>query len=186
MINLLPEDNKKEIRAGRANVLLLRYNIFTLVAIAMLILFCGLFWVIMSAEKINAEQTNRGNISKTAGYAAVRKEAEEYRNNLTIAEKILDKEINYTEKVFAITKLLPKGVVLDGITLSAKDFGSQTVLTAKAKDYASVTALKNSFQNSSVFSNVFFQAITDSSGSGTPAEYPISVNISVKINKVQP
>jgi Tfp pilus assembly protein PilN len=183
MINLLPEDYKKEVRAARANVVLLRYNIATLIAIAFLVAACGVFYVLLSQNKQSAEESNTSNLSKASSYQDTKKQADEYRSNLATAKKILANEVNYTGVIFGITSLLPNGVVLDNINLTAADFGSQTVFAAHAKDYASITKLKQNFQNSKLFSNVYFQTINDG-GTGSTGSYPISVNISVKINKV--
>lgn len=182
MINLLPDDYKKELRAARTNVLLLRYNIFVMIAVAFLILSSAGAYVIINESKRAAEDANNANIAKASSYASTRTQAEEYRKNLSITRQILDNEVNYTDVIFAITSLLPAGVVLDNINLTAKDFGNQTNFSAHAKNYDAVTKLKQNFQGSKLFSNVFFQTIN--STESAPNGYPISVTISVKINKV--
>lgn len=182
MINLLPDDYKKELRAARSNVVLLRYNLFTLIAVAFLILFCAAIYVLISESKRSAEEANAANLAKASSYASTKKEAEEYRKNLATTKQILDNEVNYTDVIFAITELLPKGVILDNVNLNASDFGNQTNFSAHAKSYEAAAQLKENFQNSKLFSNVFFQTINSAESSSDP--YPISVNISVKINKV--
>lgn len=182
MINLLPDDYKKELRAARANVVLLRYNLFTLIAVAFLVISCALIYVLVSESKRSAEEANSANVAKASSYASTKKEAEEYRKNLATTKKILDNEVNYTDVIFAITSLLPKGVVLDSVNLNASDFGNQTNFSAHAKSYEAAAQLKENFQNSKLFTNVFFQTINTAESGSDP--YPISVNISVKINKV--
>lgn len=183
MINLLPEDQKKELRAARTNVTLLRYNIFTLVGLALLTLMCGLFFVILLDNKRVATENNSDNIRKAGAYQEVKASADEYKANLATAKKILDNEVTYTDTVFAIASAMPAGVVLDSLALSAQDFGSQVSLTARAKSIPTATALKQRFQTSKVFSNVYFQTITKEADSEQASAYPITVNISVKINK---
>lgn len=183
MINLLPESQKKELRAARTNVTLLRYNIFMIVGLALLTLLCGLFFVILLDNKRVATVNNADNVEKARGYDDVKKAANEHKANLATAKKILDNEVTYTDTVFAIASAMPKGVVLDSLSLSAQDFDSQISLTAKARNIAAATNLKQQFQTSKVFSNVYFQTITKESSDGEASEYPIAVNISVKINK---
>lgn len=180
MINLLPENTKREIRAARANVVLLRYNILTLIAVGMLVLICVLFYAILHNSQSNAVSTNSDNNAIVASYDDTRKQADEYRKNLTIARQILSNGANYTDVVFAITKLLPDGVILDGISVSSDTFGQQTSFTAQAKSYAKAMELKQNFQSSTVFSNVYFQNLTDNSA----GEYPIAVTLSAKLNEV--
>lgn len=181
MINLLPEDTKREIRAARANVVLLRYNILTLVAIGILVAICGLFFFILYNSQTSAVSTSSNNNAIVASYDDTKKQADEYRKNLSIASKILANGTNYTEVVFAITKLLPDGVILDGISVSSATFGQQTSFTAQAKSYAKAMELKQKFQDSTVFSNVYFQNLTDNAA----GEYPIAVTLSAKLNGVQ-
>jgi hypothetical protein len=78
-------------------------------------------------------------------------------------------------------------VVLDALNLNATDFGQQTSFTAHAKDFTKATELKNKFQSSSMFTNVFFQNLTDGSiapGNTNLGAYPVAVTISAKLNKV--
>lgn len=189
MINLLPEDSKRQLRAARTNVVLLRYNIVVAVSIGLLTLLCAATYLILQENQRLANEANANNLTKTTAYAKTKTAAEEYRANLATAKQILDNEVTYTDTVFGIAKLMPRGVILDNLTLGVKDFGSQITLTAQAKDYQSATNLKTNFQNSKLFSNVFFQTLNDSTvsasgGTSSNSAYPISVTISVKINKV--
>ncbi len=182
MINLLPDDVKRDIRAARMNVVLVRYMLLTFSMLILLVGFCLLFYVILHATQSKAVTTNEDNTVKAASLSSVRKSAEDYKNNLTLAGKILDNGVNYTSVIFAMTKLLPSGVVLDGINLSAADFGQQTTFSAHAKTYDKAKELKQNLQNSKLYTNVFFQNLTDS-GVASSA-YPITVTISAKLNKV--
>mgnify|MGYP003606722857 CR=1 FL=1 len=186
MINLLPDDTKRDIKAARMNVTLLRYNFFTLFAIIILAAFCFMFYILLRATQSNAETTSNDNNIKAAAYSDVRKEAEDYRNNLAIASKVIDKGADYTSTIFAITELLPEGVILDGINLNATDFGQQTAFSAHAKNYTQASKLKENFQSSKLFSNVYFQNLSEGSASGSTAgsNYPITITISAKLNKV--
>lgn len=185
MINLLPDDQKRDIQAARMNVVLLRYNILAAVAIGLLTAAFFLFIFILHNTQANAVSANDDNSKKAASFASVRHDADEYRNNLSIANAILNKSVNYTSVIFAITKLVPNGVVLDAINLGASDFGQQTSFSAHAKSYAQATQLKENFQSAKVFSNVYFQSLTDNSASGDELSksYPIAVTISAKLSK---
>ncbi len=184
MINLLPDTYKKEILAARTNVTLLRYNFLFLGAAGLLIAGSLTVYFFLSTSKAASEQVNLENISKSAEYASTQKSADEYRKNLLTAAKILNNEVNYTERVFDITKILPKGIVLDSLNLNAKEFGTQTLINAHARDYASASELKRVFEESPIFSNVHFQVISnDDSSAASNAGYPISLSINVTMNK---
>lgn len=184
MINLLPDSYKKEIRAARSNVILLRYN-FLLLGVAGFLILSGLIvFAVLGAAKGSAQATSESNTSRAAEFASTGLQANEYRENLKTAKKILDNEVIYTDLVFAITNLLPSGIILDGLNLNSKEFGTQTLLSAHAKNYAAVTALKQAFEKSTVFSNVHFQSINASEAAGSSTGYPIGVSINVTMNKV--
>lgn len=194
MINLLPDNDKREIRAARSNVMLLRYN-FLLFGVAAFILVSGLIvYALLSNSKNAAEVATEANTSRAAQYATTRTQADEYRKNLSTAQQILDNEVIYTDLVFEITKLLPTGVILNNLDLDAKEFGTATLISASVKDFTAVEALKQSFEKSAIMSDVHFQTITNTAVSaangqaqGSSAQnsaYPISVSISVTLNKV--
>lgn len=186
MINLLPDTSKKDIRAARANVVLLRYNFLTLASVAGLGLICASFYFVLSASQSTAVTKTSDNQAKVAAYSKTRQQADEYRDNLSIAKKILGNSVNYTSTIFAITKLLPSGVVLDSLTLNATDFGKQTTFSAHAKNYDKAAELKQNFQSSSLFTNVYFQNITESDPSApTTSGYPIAVTLSAQLNKAE-
>lgn len=184
MINLLPDQTKREIKAARMNVALLRYNFFTLGAIGILALFCLMFYLILNSSHRDALSTSSDNAQKAATYDSVRKKADEYRSNLALASQIIDRGVKYTDVIIEITKLIPKGVTMDSLSLTATSFGQQTSFTAHAKGYEEATQLKSNFQSSKVFTNVFFQSLTLQNDQSSPG-YPISISLSAKLNKLE-
>lgn len=179
MINLLPPDSKKQLRAARSNRLLLRYNILLLVAFLFLLGAIGTVYVFLSSAKANAESTIEYNRSKVSDYAATESQANSFRQNLSSAKQILDSDIAYTKVILEISQVLPKGVVLDTLSLDSKSFGNPTTLAARATDYSTAIALKNSLQSSSLFTDVSILSVTG----GGDGSYPISVSLSVTIRK---
>lgn len=186
MINLLPDNKKREIQAARMNVVLLRYNLLTVSALGFLVLLCLAFYVILHSSQTNAMTTSIDNNQKAASYNDVRKAADEYRSDLKIASAILDRGTSYTPLIFAMSKLMPDGVVMNTIDLNAQSFLQQVSFTASARNYALATQLKNNFQTSDLFCNVHFENLTDSNATGsgkTDDKYPIAITISVKFKK---
>lgn len=181
MINLLPPEEKRQLRAARTNSLLIRYNFFLLGAVAFLGLAVGITYVYLSNTKASAEQTISQNDAKVVSYAPVAAKAQQFRSNLSVAKQILNQEVAYTNVILAISRLLPGGVILEDLNLDSKTFGTETTLVAQAKDYSSALRLKNSFQNSPLFSNVHFQSIA--SNDGQTSGYPVTVNLNVTIKK---
>ncbi|HET8884056.1 MAG TPA: PilN domain-containing protein [Candidatus Saccharimonadales bacterium] len=181
MINLLSPEDKRQLRASRSNSLLLRYNIFLLGALVFLGLAIGVTYVYLTSAKTNAEQLINENEAKASSYASVAAKAERLKGNLATAKQILDKEVTYSKAILAIAKLVPNGVVLQSLDLDSQTFGTPTTLIAEAKSVEAAINLKNSFQNSSLFSNVHFESIA--SGGNDNVEYPVTVSLNVTISK---
>lgn len=177
MINLLPTESKRQIRAARTNTLLLRYNFLLIGAVIFLLLATGVVFVYLSDVNSNTKKIIAENQSKVSSYSSVQQQAESFKISLASAKQILDKEVSYTKVIVRVTNLLPPGVVLDTLSLDAKTFGTATAFAARAKDYNAALALKNSLQSSPYFSNVYFSSISGGGG----GNYPIKVNLNVTI-----
>jgi Tfp pilus assembly protein PilN len=181
MINLLPPNEKHQLRAARTNTLLIRYNIVFLIAVAFMGLAVIVTYFYLTTTKANAERLVQENRSKVGDYATVDMQATQFRKNLATAKQILGNEVTYSKFIIDIAHLLPSGVILENLNLDAQTFGTQTSLIAQAKTYDNALALKESLQKSSLFSDVHFESIAASGNEATG--YPITVNLSVTIKK---
>lgn len=182
MINLLPPDEKRQLRAARTNTLLARYNVIFLGAVAFMGLAVGVTFIYLTTTKANAERTIEENQAKVGQYAETDAKAKKFRKNLATAKQILNNEVTYTKVILAISRLMPSGTVLQNLNLDAQTFGTETSLIAQAKSYEDALKLKDSFQKSPLFSDVHFQSIAASSGADN-AGYPITVTLSVTLKK---
>jgi preprotein translocase subunit SecG len=179
MINLLPPETKKQLYAARSNTLLARYNFALLLSVLFLVVAIGLTYLYLSNTKSSNEEVIRANTAEEGNYTKVKAEAKTFKENLTADKQVLDQSFDYTTLVMKITQLIPSGVVLNNLTLDTKSFGTETSFIFKAKNYASAIALKDSFQNSSLFSNVHFASISGSEDK----QYPVDVTLNVTIKK---
>lgn len=180
MINLLPHEEKRQLQAARTNTLLIRYNIFLLGIIAFMGLAIGVTYVYLSSTLSTAEQTIQSNQTHVAQYASVQAQAQQFRDRLSTAKQILDNEVTYSKVILEIAQVIPSGVVLQTLSLDSGTFGTPTTLTGQAKDYASALAFKDSFSKSPLFSDVHFQTIDTTSGTGS---YPVTVSLGLTIKK---
>lgn len=183
MINLLPPDEKKQLSASRTNSLLLRYNIFLLGALAFLLLAIGVTYVFLTTTQTTAENTVVQNAEQVVSYANIQQQEQQFKDNLATAKEVLDKEVIYTKAILAIAQLLPSGIVLQNLSLDAQTFGTQTPLVVQAKSLAAAVSLKNSLEQSPLFSNVHFLSINATPTTGGGSAYPVSVTLNVTINK---
>ncbi len=181
MINLLPDDTKKQIQAARMNVSLVRYIIVIGLSLTFLALACTVSYFFLVNTKIAAEESILDNQPGIDNSASAEAQATSLRNNLLGAKNILNREIRYSEVITGIAAAMPSGVILDSLSLDNSTFGAPITLQARARDTESALKLKDNFQSSPLFSNFSLQTL--STNQGGSSDYPVSVTISVTINK---
>jgi Tfp pilus assembly protein PilN len=182
MINLLPYESKKQIRAARSNVSLVRYLILIGVSMVFLAGFSATIYVVLVQTKASAENTTTTNESKESSYSAAEAEATTFRANLATTKTVLDQSVSYSNVMIAIAGALPAGVIIDSLTLSPATIGVPIALEAHAQNNDEALLLKKNFSESPLFSNVSIQSL--SSDGDTDSNYPVAITLSVTINKV--
>ncbi len=187
MINLLPDDYKAEVRAGRLNVIILNYIIMTLLAIALLAVLLGLAFVTLSASRQDAQRRVSENNLAISQYSSINAAAERYRSDLGTAKQILDKGINYSDLILKIANTIPSGVVLTSLNLDAKSIGSPMIINIYAKDQAAVLQFKQALQSHpELFSDVSLQSIEAKEGDvKNPYSYSATVNVTISRQALQ-
>lgn len=184
MINLLPPTHKEEIRAGRTNVLLVRYIAILLCAAVVLGgLLVGAYIVLNSTKSI-AEEKVAENVARTSAFQNTRAQSDAFRSDLATAKTIMDGKISFSKLIYEIAAIVPPNVVLDNLTLDPQTFGSSIDLTASAKSFDDATKLRDAFSNNNqVFTDVSLQTIRNPESPTTDDPYPVKVTLSVVINK---
>ena len=182
MINLLPEEHKQQIRAGRTNVLLVRYIGMLVSAIIVLTGLIAGSYVVLNTTRDNAQAKVNDNDQQVTTYQQVRNEAEQFRSDLATAKSIMDNEVTYSKLIYKIADVVPSGVILDSLDLDSAKLGSSATMSASAKTYNDAVALKDAFiKDENLFSDVSFETLSyTDEGGGT---YPIKVSLSVTIRK---
>lgn len=182
MINLMPDADKKEIRAARANVILARYIMIILMAFVFLLLLLAGSYVVLTQTKDSATRLMDANSSKAAVYSATKAQVDSLSASLTQTKTILNQEVLYSNVLMNIGQQMPAGTVLDKITLNSASFtGTPVTLKAYAKTTNDAVALREKFQSTPIFTNVNFSSVSDSAG--IPG-YPVSVTMTLVVTKV--
>jgi type II secretory pathway pseudopilin PulG len=160
MINLLSDQHKAEIRAGRLNIILFNYIIMSILGIALLGVLLALAFITLSASRQDAQRRVTENETAISQYSAVKSAADSYRSDLATAKQILDKSINYSDLILKISSAIPSGVVLTSLSLDEKTIGTPMTLTIYAKSQALVLACKDSMQtHPELFSDASLQSL---------------------------
>ena len=182
MINLLPHDDKREIRAARTNVLLFRYTIASFVALLILLLVAGAIVLLLNDAKQRAEQTTKENQAAVAGYAEVQSKATAFRSDLTKAKQLFDSEIRYHLVVREVARLLPSGTEINDFRISEASFTEPLTLQVKVTNGDRAAALLRSFQQSAIFTNPAYGSLTSNTGDDAET-YPYNLELIVTLNK---
>lgn len=182
MINLMPDAAKRQLRAARANVLLLRYLLVILVAAGFIAFAIAGSYYLLTQTKTSSEQLIEASDTKAAVYSETQTAVSELSSQLSEARSILNNEIPYSKVLINIGQLLPEGTVLRELSLENASFGGSPVsMTIYATSTNAAVAARERFQNSSFFSNVSFQTISE--GDSAVNGYPVAAEITLTINR---
>jgi len=178
MINLLPSETKKELKAAHFNVILLRYIAFLGVAIVFLVILSGAsYWLLNSIKDSNNQLPGDQQSTKTI-YESSKKQLDAIISNITIAKTIFDQEVSYSTIITSLAVVLPDGIVIDKLKIEDNDIGKPLTLKANAKNESLVSELRNNLAQSSIFSNTSVQSATNNQNQ----DYPIAIVINLTIN----
>lgn len=182
MINLLPYDQIKQLRAARANVILARYIIVLLVSTIFLAGCSYGVYLINNGIKNNADASNSDTAVQNSESVALQKKAGELQTKINKAKSVFASEIKYSDVLVNIAKALPNGVILDKIALSGTSFSTPIEFSAYAQTFEIASSLKDKLSASQQFTGVTLTNTTRVDSPPFP-EYPISVKLSVTYNK---
>lgn len=192
MINLLPQNNLRQLKASRQNTILMRYLILSLISLAAVVLIFGITFIFLKAAEHNGNTTAEKNEQQLASYQNVKKAAAEYEANLKTAKLLLDKNIPYTNALLNIAAAIPENTILQSLNLSPESIKTPVTLNARAASYEDGIKLRDSLSKHGVGTDVKLLSIADERGDkqgGEAAEknqtivkYPFSVSIQMNFS----
>lgn len=185
MINLLPPSYKKEIAAGKSNLLLWRYCIVSIILSLLLFATVGAFYLLLLKAKNDALASIESSNYKVEKYSSTQKNYNSFSTNLKVAKSILDKDVSYSKISLKIAQSLPQGIVLQSLTLDAKTFGKPMTINALGKDYGDALRLKNSFEKSDIFKDVHIESLSRSEKGENGFSVAMSISVIIKPESIE-
>lgn len=186
MINLLPPDSKKQIRAARNNHIIRKYYQLLLgVAAVVAIIFAVGFKVTYDQEASYLAVKDQ-NETKVAEFKSVRTAAQDFSSDLDVAKTILAGDVRLSETITHIASVIPNGVILSNLTLDTQaNANAPLIISARAGSFEQAVALKNSLESSPIFENVSLQTATSSNTDSDELDsrYPVTVILNIKYSK---
>lgn len=180
MINLLPDDTKKQIKAAHANSILIRLIICLVCAAIFLLVICfGTYYLI---NKTKQTPNNDNSSSAQSIYQSNKSKADVISASFDLVKNNLSQKVNYSTIITEIAANLPTGVIIDSLLLNEQSLNQPITLKLRAKSVDSATQIKTNFDKStSMFSN-FSAAPTEGNQTDVPG-YPYLISATVSINR---
>lgn len=185
MINLSPYDLKKQIKAARANSLLVKYLIILMLASLFIGIICATFYVILEDSRpapITATPATKTAVPQTAdlnGYNQARIQATKINNDLQNAKNILSEQISYSAILTEIANILPSGTIIDKLDLSTNTLNNLS-LKIYSKSSSASSEIKQNIEKSSILSNFNLKSVKTETTN--PAGYSTTIEITVNAN----
>jgi len=158
MINLLPPAIKVEISYSRRNAILAHYLRTLVLAVIVLATLFGGTEVYLSARVNAAEAEAEKRQAEAEAARGIENRAKALSERLSSAKAILASQSKFSALLDDMSKIMPAGTVLSGISLSG-DEKRPLAISATAETYASALALRDTMSNSSRFQNVDIQSV---------------------------
>lgn len=185
MINLLPISLKKDIKAARANSVLVKYlTVLIFGAIFLAVISYGAF-LILDSLKSSASNIIQDNTSKSAKYLELKSQVQQADNEISSASNIINQEVKYSKILTRLANIMPAGTVIDQVSLGNDIFLTKSSITFYASSANAAATLRNNLEKSTP--NGLFQSVTLQSLSGsdksTVSGYNNTLTIDVIFNK---
>ena len=193
MINLLPPESSKQLRAARHNTILLKYVIGLGIVLGLIVMICLLTLALMRSTELNSTASSEENKQKIARYNKAASEAKTYTENLRMAKSIFASEVSYTVALQRIASSLPAGTVLQSLDLSPSTVGQPITLTVLAKTKDDALKVKDQLEANKVASGITIASLNE--GGASPAnqssteapavaqDYPVNLSLNLTFDK---
>jgi Tfp pilus assembly protein PilN len=180
MINLLPKESKKQLRAAHTNVALARYLALLSAGIIFLILACVVSYFILLSISNTNEEAKENQQSTNDSYNTAKAQFDQMAASMQTASGIMNKQVLFSNIITGLASALPLGVIVDNLTVSAESISTPITIKAYAVSDSSVSTLRTNLK-SPLFSSSEVQTMTNSQGNAVG--YPIAITITITINK---
>ena len=187
MINLLPYEEKKQLKAARSNSSLIKYLFLLIFAAVFLSGICVTFYFILENSRpapittSTTVSTSSAQSDSTSGYNQARIQATQINNDFQNDKAILDKQVSYSAIIIAIGQALPDGTKISDLEINSSSIDSGINLKIFAKTSDVQKTIKDNFSKSSILSNFNLKSVE--SGQSNPSGYPVTINATVSVNR---
>ena len=152
MINLLSEEQKKQLRAARDNDMLLRYAIILVVSVILVISGSAFGYLTLESQQQNYIDTIDAQKPEKANYRADIEKAQQFKDDLSAAKGILQNEIAYSDILIQIAKAVPSNTRLQAFQANNETLKDPLSISLDVPSYSDAVLAKDALIESSYFS----------------------------------
>lgn len=163
MINLLPQDNRKQLKASVMNVILMRYVFFfagTLIVVAASVAF---IYLALLQSKNNLNHQLEDTKQRALAVAATKTESENLRQDIKNVDTIFNNQVHYSNLFIALAKALPADVYIKNFAISHAEMSKTTpivkTLLVVAKNNDRVIETKKALERAKFISSVSINVV---------------------------
>ncbi len=159
MINLLPLENRKQIRASFYNVVLGRLILIFLVATLIIGMIFGLSYMTLQEEEQSLANRVKDINDKSSSFNKVKKESEQIAKDLESAKSIFDEQKHYSVFLADLAKSLPEDVAISDIIISPNILKKPAVVTIRAVNDNKIIETKRKMEESNLIELISIDSI---------------------------
>lgn len=187
MINLLPEETKKDIRAARLNIVLVQYAVaLLLLALLVTAVYAVGFWLVYS-EKTSIDKRIETQAQQTKEFEQLKKRADAFRSDLKIAKTILTGGTVYSDFLISLGQQMPDETIISSLALNEASSSKEITFQARTASYPKALELKGALEATPLFENVSIDDVTRppqlSGLGGISAKYPFEVSLRATVSR---
>ncbi len=187
MINLLPGEMKKDIRAARLNVVLIQYAIALLLLTLLVTAVYGVGFWLAYTDKTATDRRIASQATQTAEFEGLKKKADAFRSDLKIAKTILTGGTVYSNFLISLGQQMPEGTIVSSLALSEANIGKEITFQARTESYPKALELKAALEATPLFENVSLDDVTRppqlTGLGGISAKYPFEVSLRATVSR---
>jgi Tfp pilus assembly protein PilN len=188
MINLLPNEVKKNYAYARKNVSLRRWAIMFVFAFVglMAIATYGLLDIQQSVSRYNKTVVTSEAMLQKENYTETQNKIKDTSGSFQLAVKVLEQEILFSKLIKQIGSSIPSNANLTGLNINQSQGAID--ISAIATDYNTATQIQVNLDDpaNKIFSKADIISITCNKDSASDPKYPCSVNVRALFSKDNP
>ncbi len=189
MINVLPPETKKQLRAARFNVIVRNYY---LLLGGTIVLLAGVFAVGLYTsdnQKAAANNDFAAAQQEAVAYSATSKAADQFAKDLEVDKTILAGDIRFSTLLTDIATVIPSCVILSNLAIGTTNLATPLTISGRSCTYDDGVKLKNSLEASSLFEKVKLTSATTTDPTSLSltnaffARYPVVLTLTAQFSK---